>query len=79
MDIYFAAKVKFSYDTENGLKTKSEYALIPAISVSDAETKAIKHYAETLKFSDVSVISVAPSQVSTVVGIKSSDKQDDGE
>ena len=77
MDIYFAAKVKFSYDTENGLKSKSEFALVPAISVSDAETKAIKHYAETLGFSDVSVISVAPSQISTVVGIKPGDKQDE--
>lgn len=74
MDIYYAVKVKYSYDTENGMKSKSEYALVPAISISDAETKATKHYAEVLQFHDVSVISAAPSVVSTVVGLKSQDK-----
>ena len=73
MNIYYAVKVKFTYGTENGEKSKSEYTLVPAVSVGDAEEQAIKHYAEVLQFGDVSVVSVAPSQIVTVVDVKADD------
>lgn len=67
MNIYFAARVKYFIETEEGMRPKTEYALVSAISVSDAETKVIKHYTETIKAADVSVLSVGPSQICTVV------------
>jgi hypothetical protein len=75
MEIYYAPKVKFYLeDGETGqMKAHTEYALVPAISCSDAETKAMQHYVNNVKAVDVSVISVGPSQISTVIAVKDTD------
>lgn len=77
MEIYYAPKVKYAINDELGnLKSVTEYALVPAVSVSDAESKTIKHF-EALGASSIAVLSVAPSQVSTVIGVKDKDKKED--
>lgn len=73
METYYAVKVKITFLGDDGYEKRiSEYALVPAISVSDAETKTVKHYSDT-GYSDVTVISAGPSQVAKVVGLCGND------
>ena len=74
MEVYYAVKVKMTVTGDDGKESRvTEYALVPAISVSDSETKAIEHYTNNLGFADITVISAAPSQIATVVGVSHND------
>jgi len=65
MDMYYRVKVKIATDTGKGVKYNSEYYLVEAVSVTDAEVKTVKDLSDDAV--DFEVVEVKKSEICKVL------------
>ena len=65
--MYFTVKLQIAHDGKNGIKYKPDYFLVEAAAVSEAETKADAHMAETMPGNEYEIEAVSLTKYSTVI------------